>query len=73
MSKVLPLLACLLLAAPLLYADEPEDKAVAALLKVGGRVDRDDKDPAHPVVGVDFSSLVPFVTGRGSGRLYCSL
>jgi internalin A len=57
MSKILPLLAGLLLAVPSLYADEAEDKAVAAVKKLGGKVKRDDKDPAHPVVGVDLSRI----------------
>jgi hypothetical protein len=58
MSKLLPLLVVLLLAlltAPSLYADEAEDKAVAAVEQLGGRVWRDDKDPAHPVVHLEFS------------------
>ena len=56
MSKSLPLLAgLLLLAAPPLFADDAEDKAVQAVMKLGGKVVRDDKDPAHPVVSVDLS------------------
>ena len=47
-------LAALLAAAPL-YADDAEDKAAQAVMKLGGSVVRDDKDPAHPVVGVDFT------------------
>jgi hypothetical protein len=55
MSKVLPLLAGVLLAAPSLYADEAEEMAVASVTKLGGRVQRDDKNPSHPVVGLDLS------------------
>ena len=55
MSKVLPLLAGLLLASPLLYADEAEKKAAATVEKLGGKVERDDKDPAHPVMSVDLN------------------
>ena len=36
MTKVLPLLAILLLATPSVYADEAEDKAVKAVEKLGG-------------------------------------
>ena len=55
MSKVLPLLAFLLLAASSLVAGEAEDNAVAAVEKLGGVIHRDDKLPGHPVVGVDLS------------------
>ncbi len=55
MTKILPLLAGLLLAAPSLYADEAEDKVVAVVRKRGGTVQRDDKNPAHPVIRVDLS------------------
>ncbi len=58
MSKNPTLLGVLLLAlltAPSLYADEAEDKAVATVLELHGKVLRDDKDPAHPVVRVDLS------------------
>jgi hypothetical protein len=50
MSKRLPLLAGLLLTAPLLYADEPEDKAVEAVKKWGGEYDRDPQNPAAPII-----------------------
>jgi internalin A len=60
MSKVLPLLAGLLLAAPLLLADEAEDRAVEGVKKLGGTVERDDKSPAHPVVRV-------YLTGSSVG------
>ena len=43
----------LLLAAVPLYADDAEDQAVKAVEKLGGKVVRDDKDPARPVVEVD--------------------
>jgi internalin A len=52
MTKMLPLLAVLLVAGPSLNADEAEDKAVAFVKKLGGVVHRDDKDPAHPVIEV---------------------
>jgi internalin A len=52
MSKVLPLLA-ILLAAPSLYANEAEDKAVEAVKRLGGNVARDHNDPAHTVVEVN--------------------
>jgi hypothetical protein len=45
MTKCLPLLACLLLAASSLYADEAEDKAVATVEELGGTVERDRMDP----------------------------
>jgi len=45
----------LLLAAAPLLADEAEDQAVKAVEKLGGKVKRDDKDPAKPVVGVGLS------------------
>jgi hypothetical protein len=50
MSRILPSLAVLLLAGPCLVADEAEDKAVAAVTKLGGRVERDEKDPVRPVI-----------------------
>ena len=50
----LSLAACVLLLAVVpLYADDAEDQAVKAVEKLGGKVIRDDKDPAHPVVEVD--------------------
>jgi hypothetical protein len=54
MSKVLPLFAGLLLAAiagcgPTL---SPEDKAASTLERSGAIVERDENDPAHPVVRV---------------------
>jgi hypothetical protein len=55
MSKCLPLLAVLLVV-PSLYADEAEDKAVAAVMKLRGSVERDVRDPAHPVVSVNLTS-----------------
>ena len=55
----------LLLAAVPLYADDAEDQAVKAVETLGGKVIRDDKDPAHPVVEVDSSSTTPGVDGRG--------
>ena len=52
MSKILPLLASLLLSVPLLHADPAEDKAIAGIKKLGGDVQRDKDDPAHPVVAI---------------------
>ncbi len=56
MTKAFLLLASMLLAAPSLYADDAEDKAVATVRQLGGKVLRDDKDPAHPVMSVDLSN-----------------
>src|SRR5438876_967448 len=56
MTKRFGLLAYyLLLAAGPLYADDAEDAAVKAVEKLGGKVTRDYKDSAHPVVRVSFS------------------
>src|SRR5262249_26075551 len=53
MTQRLALLTtCLLLAAGPLYADDAEDTAAKAVEKLGGKVTRDDKDPAHPVGAV---------------------
>ena len=38
-----------------LYADDAEDKAVAFVEKLGGRVTRDEKLPGKPVIGVHLS------------------
>ncbi len=65
MSKNLPLLAGLLLAAPSLHADEAEDKALAAVKKWEGKVQRDEKSPAHPVLGVNLSRTQ--ITDAGLG------
>ena len=62
MKNRIPTLAgCLLLlaAAPLL-ADEAEDKAVATVAKLGGKVTRDEKADGKPVIAVDL--LNPNVT-----------
>jgi internalin A len=44
-------LALLLLLVPVVRADEAEDKAVAFVEKLGGKVERDDKKAGKPVVG----------------------
>ncbi|HEV3384358.1 MAG TPA: hypothetical protein VG097_06055 [Gemmata sp.] len=36
-------------------ADEAEDRAIAAIEQLGGRVERDEKKPGKPVVRVDFA------------------
>jgi Leucine-rich repeat (LRR) protein len=36
-------------------ADEAEEKAVAELQKMGGKIERDMKEPAKPVIGVNLS------------------
>src|SRR5437660_1373306 len=52
--RLLPLVACVLpLAAAPLCADDAEDRAVKAVEELGGKVIRDDKDPAKPVITVD--------------------
>ena len=38
-----------------LYADDAEDKAVAFVEKLGGKVTRDEKLPGKPVIGVHLS------------------
>jgi hypothetical protein len=48
MSKVLPLLTALLLAVPSLYVDEAEDKAVEAVMKLGGTDHVEDSADAGP-------------------------
>ena len=47
-----------MLAAVPLYADDAEDQAVKTIEKLGGKVVRDDKDPAKPVVAVDLAFTV---------------
>ena len=39
-----------------LYADDAEDKAVAFVEKLGGKVTRDEKLPGKPVIRVHLSS-----------------
>ena len=52
MKKTLAILVVLLAAVPSLRADEAEDKIVELAQLRGGSVQRDDKRPSHPVVGV---------------------
>lgn len=46
----------LLLTAAPLCADDAEDAAVEAVENHFGKVERDGKDPAHPVIAVDLAS-----------------
>ena len=39
-----------------LHADQPEDRSVAAIEALGGRVNRNDQGPRAPVIRVDLSS-----------------
>src|SRR5438105_3614571 len=45
--------SCLTLVAPAARADDAEDKAVAFVEKLGGKVTRDEKLPGKPVVAVN--------------------
>jgi hypothetical protein len=55
MRAMIALLSCLSVTASgsLRAANEAEDKAVAAIQKLGGKVERDDKRAGSPVVTVD--------------------
>jgi Leucine-rich repeat (LRR) protein len=56
-SFLLALLAfgCLLAPAPACAQDDAEEKAAAEILKIGGKVERDSKEPAKPVISVNLS------------------
>ena len=71
MTKRLALFATflLLVAAPL-RADDAEDAAAKTIENLGGKLIRDDKDPARPVVGVDLSSANAFVMVVALARLH---
>jgi hypothetical protein len=51
------LLVLALLGVPTLRADEAEDKAVAFVQKLGGKVERDEKAPGKPVVAVSLTFI----------------
>src|SRR5579872_2924211 len=55
MSARLVALVALLLGASSTFADEAEDRAVAAVKKLGGTVIRDDKAPGRPVIGINLA------------------
>jgi hypothetical protein len=48
-------LSFLVLALATYAADEVEDKAIADIMKLGGKIERDDKKPGSPVIAVDLS------------------
>jgi hypothetical protein len=50
------LFSSILASCPAVRADEAEDKAVALVKKLGGKVTRDDQQPGHPVVTVCLGS-----------------
>src|ERR1019366_3707157 len=52
MQDMMPALLPLLLASSFLWSDEAEDKALAAIEKLGGKVARDAKTTGNPVVRV---------------------
>jgi hypothetical protein len=52
-TKNMALLLILVLTAPI-HADNREAAAVKAIENLSGEVERDDKDPAHPVISVHF-------------------
>jgi internalin A len=55
--RLLPFaVGALLLAAASLRADDAEDQAERAIEKLGGKVVRDDKDPAKPVIQLDLAN-----------------
>src|SRR5438093_293949 len=49
-------LAVALMAVELVSADDAEDKALAAIKKLSGRIVRDDKKPGRPVVSLSLGS-----------------
>jgi hypothetical protein len=70
--KLLPMLACVLLVNAVLgaWAAEPQteqEKAVAEITKLGGKVVVDEKTPGKPVISVDFSGTK--VTDAGIAKL----
>jgi hypothetical protein len=58
MRTLMGLLSCLFVLASgsLLTADQAEDKAVALIQKLGGKIERDDKRAGSPVVTIDLKS-----------------
>ena len=58
------------LMAPFASADEAEDKAVAAIKKLGGKIERDEKRAGRPVVAVDlFDKRITDAGLKDPGRL----